>query len=497
MDILNNPSSRNVNGIYIKVSSQDNLSKKKENLGEITPKPKNTVQSKIVITAEKNCNTLSNQSQFKTNETLNSLKSLKYCFDINRTSIPSISAKISISEYTNKSIIHQQIKNKMLSPTKEIISKNRFCLDKNLSLLKEKHNTCKLNSLFFTNNIISKHINTMIANENNSTIFNKEFIFPLEATRCSNVVPNKNAYKENQNQNLSTTKILNNSLMSYLAKNKKKNLKYFRNKIRNQTKNKGKTEKVRSLINKTNSKITESSINGNIMCCNVMNKDLISNKAKSNPFSNLPIYAQKVKSNNKILTTEISINSKDFFTDRNNYLSEEISKRTLIDKPSDKLSEKDTSTKAETSNKKSPSQTNNNNDNSPDNSNRNTGNYNTLINRKIQVHCQPNHQKHSSVIHSKDYLKEIRLNIDDNLKNLFNFTNENYYFKDKEHSDLLSNSDDEMPRNKRKHLNNSQLNEFQTEELSNANKQNDIMYTNEISFDEIDEKLKNIVFRKN
>ena len=154
---------------------------------------------------------------------------------------------------------------------------------------------------------------------------------------------------------------------------------------------------------------------------------------------------------------------------------ESKSKKTLIDK----LSENDPSTKTQASNIKSRSINNNIIDNTTDNSNRFTYNYNTLTDRKCVVHTHTNHQKHSSVVESKYYLNEIKLNIDDNLKNLFNFS--------------YANSDDDKRKNMRKQVNESQLNEFQTEELNNKN---DIMYTNEISFDEVDEKLKNIVFRK-
>ena len=223
------------------------------------------------------------------------------------------------------------------------------------------------------------------------------------------------------------------------------------------------------------------------------NKESIYLASKIVPTSSLLQSAHNIKTCSNILPTEISINIKDFsdlncFPDDMDKI-ESKSKKTLIDK----LSENDPSTKTQASNIKSRSINNNIIDNTTDNSNRFTYNYNTLTDRKCVVHTHTNHQKHSSVVESKYYLNEIKLNIDDNLKNLFNFSYENFYYKDKDHSDLISNSDDDKRKNMRKQVNESQLNEFQTEELNNKN---DIMYTNEISFDEVDEKLKNIVFRK-
>ncbi len=134
---------------------------------------------------------------------------------------------------------------------------------------------------------------------------------------------------------------------------------------------------------------------------------------------------------------------------------------------------------------------------SPNNSNSNTNNYKNLSDRQhLVVHVQPSHQKHCSVAISKDFMKEIKLNIDDNLKNLFNFSYENFYKKEIDNSDLLSNSDDEKSRYQRKCINESNLNDFQTDEISNNNLNNDIMFTNEISFDKAEENLKEIVFRK-
>lgn len=315
---------------------------------------------------------------------------------------------------------------------------------------------------------------------------NKDIKTTLESNNS-----NKNNNKTNENTTVSINKNLNNNLMSFLAKNNKKNLNSYRNKVSYMTKNQPIQEKMKSTLrNQKNNLIAKDSKH---VPKKEKNKESIYLASKIVPTSSLLQSAHNIKTCSNILPTEISINIKDFsdlncFPDDMDKI-ESKSKKTLIDK----LSENDPSTKTQASNIKSRSINNNIIDNTTDNSNRFTYNYNTLTDRKCVVHTHTNHQKHSSVVESKYYLNEIKLNIDDNLKNLFNFSYENFYYKDKDHSDLISNSDDDKRKNMRKQVNESQLNEFQTEELNNKN---DIMYTNEISFDEVDEKLKNIVFRK-
>jgi hypothetical protein len=87
---------------------------------------------------------------------------------------------------------------------------------------------------------------------------------------------------------------------------------------------------------------------------------------------------------------------------------------------------------------------------------------------------------------SKDLMKEIKKNLDENYKNFFNFSYDNYL--NKEFSESINTNSDEIL-NTHDNLDSAHNNE----EILDKGKLN---YTNEISFEDQDNKIKNMIFRK-
>lgn len=488
-EILNYPNSRNAVNSNMKknlerFSSPINLYKGKEKLMKNISSNnsfKNLFPSAKISNFEREYNSNINFASHRTNETIKILKSLKYSFDFNRKNVPPSSSNISISDYY-LSRTKQFNKKTVISPRiDESNSKQIILEDKKVGIASKGSQ----NILLMGNNKMNcRYINTTSSNNSNAGNSNQ-----LSEKVAKDLKKNSSRLKPQKatihiNQNLPNTKILNDNLMNYLSNKKSTN-----SKLKTMTK-KHKTEKLDKKKNYfyiPNRNETKS----NIEKPNSMATSTINQGTPSNVQSKI----------SKIQPTEISINLKDLCD--SNYFLSEIEKNSLKskktnEKSQNKNSEKDFSNKTETSKGKSISITNNFNDfSSPNNSNSNTNNYKNLSDRQhVVVHTQPSHQKHCSVAISQDFMKEIKLNIDDNLKNLFNFSYENFYKKEIDNSDLLSNSDDEKSRYQRKCINESNINEFQTEEMSNNNLNNDIMFTNEISFDKAEENLKEIVFRK-
>jgi len=444
---------------------------------------KNIFPNSKISNFEREYNTnVTNFPSHRTNETIKVMKSLKYSFDFNRKNLQTTSKNISISDYY-LSRTKQFNKNTFYSPRIEETSKKPMNTEE-----KKVGNSSRgsQNILLMGNSKINcRYINTTSSNNSNvgnSNTFSERVAKDLKKN-SSRLKPQKATI--NINQNLPNSKILNDNLMNYLSsKNTNAKMKTMTKKQKTE-----KLEKKKNYFYIPNRNETKSKVEKALCIPNSINKNL------------LPSHSNLQSKMNKLQPTEISINLKDLCD--SNYILTEFEKiscksKKTVEKSINKNSEKDFSNKTETSKGKSISINNNFNDlSSPNNSNSNTNNYKNLSDRQhVVVHAQPSHQKHCSVAISQDFMKEIKLNIDDNLKNLFNFSYENFYKKEIDNSDLLSNSDDEKSRYQRKCINESNLNDFQTDEISNNNLNNDIMFTNEISFDKAEENLKEIVFRK-
>lgn len=480
-----NPTNSSLKKNLEKLSSPINLYKGKDKLMKNISSNnsfKNVYSSSKVNNFEKEYTNITNFPSHRTNESIKVLKSLKYSFDFNKKNAQSTTKNISISDYY-LSRTKQFNKKSVYSPRVEENCRKPICTEE-----KKVGNSGRgsQNILLLGNSKINcRYINTNSSNNSNagnSNVLSEKAAKDLKKN-SSRLKPQKATI--NINQNLPNSKILNDNLMNYLS-TKKSNakMKTMAKKQKTEKLDKKKNYFYIPNRNETKSKVEKA------LC---MPNSIIKAVTPTNSNLNGKL--------NKLQPTEISINLKDLCD--SNYLLTETEKiscksKKTVEKSLNKNSEKDFSNKTETSKGKSISINNNFNDfSSPTNSNSNTNNYKNLSDRQhVVVHTQPGHQKHCSVAISKDFMKEIKLNIDDNLKNLFNFSYENFYKKELENSDLMSNSDDEKSRYQRKCINESNLNDFQTDEISNNNLNNDIMFTNEISFDRADENLKEIVFRK-
>ena len=100
---------------------------------------------------------------------------------------------------------------------------------------------------------------------------------------------------------------------------------------------------------------------------------------------------------------------------------------------------------------------------------------------------QSNHQSH-------DNMREVKLNIEDNLKNLLNFSYENFLSKERESSDTYSRKSIE-----KSNLTNNQSmnnNENNLENIFSFKRKNKITFTSDINLEKNDYRIGDFMFKK-
>jgi hypothetical protein len=107
-----------------------------------------------------------------------------------------------------------------------------------------------------------------------------------------------------------------------------------------------------------------------------------------------------------------------------------------------------------------------------------------------QTHVNSSRRVEHSNQQSNDYLREVKLNIEENLKNLLNFSYENFLQKEKENSESSRRS------MSKSNLNISNPNSLNNDFSSINQPRKEIQLTGSIQLDNVDENLRNQVFRK-
>ena len=516
-EIINNPNSRNqkkiVNNSNNKKSFDKNfleinlykIKNNDKNLKHVsTTSLNNSLRSiKIRRTVDKgsNNNLTTTQSTFFNTKEPTKFKNLKLSFDYNHNyhkSIPLTSTNISLADYYDKNYLipNQQSNNKVLSSVSTIGNFN-YLFNNNLKGfhnkdLPKKEETQKIKD---GKSVLIKSDGCNINNSLVSNINSKKSSIKKEKPvlkSINSVIDFNKATNENIKSSTNSIKILNNKLINFLAKNKKNVIKKVKSSL---IPHKNNLLKSRiNLFEKNKFNTINHSKNKNIFPLKNIVKNLSISNRNMNDLSNISIINNlKNITNHAHHPTEISIDLNDlcdpkfFLSEFENIQNTKNKIKTInIDKLIDDY---------QINNEliESPSITNLNKDSNKNNTFKlNIGSKLEIIKYKSQNF--DNNQNVRNNGHSNDFLKEIRLNIDDNLKNLFNFSYEHSCFKDKENSELVSFSDEEKHDNKIKNNNDSRLN---TEEFhNNQNQTKVIMFTNQISFEEADEKLKNIIFKK-
>ena len=516
-EIINNPNSRNqkkiVNNSNNKKSFDKNfleinlykIKNNDKNLKHVsTTSLNNSLRSiKIRRTVDKgsNNNLTTTQSTFFNTKEPTKFKNLKLSFDYNHNyhkSIPLTSTNISLADYYDKNYLipNQQSNNKVLSSVSTIGNFN-YLFNNNLKGfhnkdLPKKEETQKIKD---GKSVLIKSDGCNINNSLVSNINSKKSSIKKEKPvlkSINSVIDFNKATNENIKSSTNSIKILNNKLINFLAKNKKNVIKKVKSSL---IPHKNNLLKSRiNLFEKNKFNTINHSKNKNIFPLKNIVKNLSISNRNMNDLSNISIINNlKNITNHAHHPTEISIDLNDlcdpkfFLSEFENIQNTKNKIKTInIDKIIDDY---------QINNEliESPSITNLNKDSNKNNTFKlNIGSKLEIIKYKSQNF--DNNQNVRNNGHSNDFLKEIRLNIDDNLKNLFNFSYEHSCFKDKENSELVSFSDEEKHDNKIKNNNDSRLN---TEEFhNNQNQTKVIMFTNQISFEEADEKLKNIIFKK-